>query len=592
MRTTIVARLWFLAITACATPTVWAATGDEFRALLAEHWQSELREAPMLATDTGDKRYNDQLERVRPQDVTRRAQLSAEYLRRLRAIDRSNLSARERAYYSYLERQLEIRSAMGSQRGFLLPRLLPINYHQTFVEFAHRVKLLDERDYRDYIGRLGAFATQMDDFTLLLQTGLREGYRQPCNVLEQFVAGIRAARSANARDTGYFAPLRNMPAGIDASNAISLQSAAVVAIEKQIFPALDRLLAFAGGRYLAECRKSIALSEVPGGRDWYALLARHYTTTDMPVREIYALGEREVARIKAEMQKVIDETDFKGDFAQFVQFLRTDARFYSSSEADYLARAASIAKSVDRVLPLYFRSSLLPRMPFGIEPIPAELAPSMPATNYYPPSEGEHKAGIYYLNTHDLKSRPLYDLPGLTLHNAMPGHHLQITLQQEMPDLPPQIRYGDMVAYTEGWSLYAEWLGHEMGLYQDPYSRFGQLSMEMWRALRLVVDPGIHLHGWTRQRAVDYMAAHSALSLASIESEVDRYISWPAQALAYKVGDLKMRELRERAQSKLGARFDIRSFHAVLLQTGSVPLDVLERTVDDWLATVTTDSVH
>lgn len=577
-----VAKALLVAVLACSAVAPGVAAED-FRALLEEHWESELRESPLLATDSGDKRYNGQLERVRPQDMVRRAQLAGDFLRRLHQIQRDALSNRERVYYDYLDRQLEIRSEMGNHRGFLLPRLLPINYHQTFVEFTHRVRLQDERDYQDYVARLGAFATQMDDFTLLLQTGLREGYRQPCNILEGFVASIRSARNTSVRDTSYFAPLRNIPASINAQTAATLRAEAVVAIEKKVVPAIDRLLAFADGRYLSGCRKSIALSDTPRGSEWYALLARHYTTSDKPVNEIYALGESEVARIKGEMEKIIAATQFQGTFAQFVQFLRTDPRFYATSEADYLARAASVAKSVDSALPRYFHASDLPRMPFGIEAIPPELAPTMPATNYYPPSERERKPGVYYLNTYDLKSRPLYELPGLTLHNAMPGHHLQITLQQEMVDLPPQIRFGDMVAYTEGWSLYAEWLGHEMGVYVDPYSRFGQLNMEMWRALRLVVDPGIHLHGWTRQQAIDYMTAHSALSLASIESEVDRYISWPAQALAYKIGDITMRELRRRAESRLGAHMDLRDFHAELLKNGSVPLDVLERSVDDWL---------
>lgn len=568
-----------LATTAWAEPSA----DGRFDSLAREHWEAFIQERPLFATDAGDPRYDDRLERVRPEDFQRRGALAARYLERLRAMDPATLGPERRTAYRALERDLTLQAEMGLSAGALLPRLYPINWHQTFVEYAHRVRLQTPEQHRTYVGRLEAFAVQLDDFRVLLEAGLRRGYTQPCGSLDHFSAELRAARSRTPEESGYFTPLR-APADLPAATAAELQAAAAGTIRERIHPALDRLIAFVDGPYRARCRTRVGLSEVPGGAAWYATLARHYTTTDTPVAEIEALGRAEVARLRGEMEAVMRETGFTGDLQAFAAMLREDPRFYATTEADYLARSAVVAKAADAVLLRYFHPEDLPRLPFAIEPIPAELAPGASATNFYPPNAGERKPGILYLNTYDLKARPLYELPGLTLHNAMPGHHLQIVLQQAMADLPPQVRYGDMVAYTEGWSLYAEWLGGEMGLYSDPYVRFGQLNMEMWRALRLVVDPGLHLHGWTREQAVTYMLENSAMSRRAIEHEVDRYISWPAQSLSYRLGDLKFRELRARAEARLGERFDIRDFHHAVLATGTVPLSALDAAVEDWLA--------
>jgi uncharacterized protein (DUF885 family) len=331
-------------------------------------------------------------------------------------------------------------------------------------------------------------------------------------------------------------------------------------------------------------RGSIGASALPDGRDFYRHRVRKYTTLDITPEEVHQTGLAEVARIRAEMQEIMRQVEFDGDFAEFVEYLRNEPKFYAETPEGLMKEAALILKRIDGKLPELF--GRLPRMPYGLREIPAYIAPRTTSAYYQPPTGDGTRAGFYNLNTFNLKSRPLYALESLSLHEAVPGHHLQIALQQELEDLPNFRRFGGATAFVEGWALYAERLGLECGFYTDPYSDFGRLSMEMWRACRLVVDTGMHYLGWTREQAVEFMAANSAESIHNIEAEIDRYIGWPGQALAYKIGELKIRELRARAEAELGEKFDVRAFHDAVLGGGSVPLDVLEQQIEAWIAEV------
>jgi uncharacterized protein (DUF885 family) len=355
----------------------------------------------------------------------------------------------------------------------------------------------------------------------------------------------------------------------------------MVSITSTVVPAYKRFHDFMQRIYIPAARGTIAASALPNGREFYRYRVRHFTTLEISPDEIHQVGLTEVARIKSEMLEVIDQVEFDGDFADFLQFLRTDPKFYPTNADDYLKETAYILKRMDGELPKLFLN--LPRNPYGLKVIPAYIAPKTTTAYYQPPPASGKLAGQYFLNTYNLKSRPLYELEALSLHEAVPGHHLQIALQQELTELPLFRKYSGFTAFVEGWALYAERLGLEVGFYKDPYSNFGRLSYEMWRACRLVVDTGIHYQGWTRKQAIDYMIENTSLSRHNIVAEVDRYIAWPGQALAYKMGELKIRELRERASNQLGAHFDIREFHDAVLRHGAVPLPILESNIETFI---------
>jgi len=381
----------------------------------------------------------------------------------------------------------------------------------------------------------------------------------------------------------FYAPLKRMPAVIPAADQQRLSAAARQAIEQGVVPAYRRLQSFVESEYLPGCRKSVGIWDTPGGADWYQQRVRWFTTTALTAEEIHEIGLREVARIRGEMMKVIERVGFQGNFEEFLQFLRTDPRFRYTDPQELLQAYLVMSKRIDPLLPQYF--GRLPRMPYGVRPIPAESAPDTTTAYYQPPSMDGRRAGYYYVNLYKPEERPTYEIPVLSIHEAVPGHHLQIALAQELGEQPKFRRNLEATAYTEGWALYSESLGEEMGLYADPYDKFGQLTYEMWRAVRLVVDTGIHHKRWTREQAIEFFKANAAKSELDIVNEIDRYISWPGQALAYKTGELRIKELRARATAALGPKFDIREFHDVVLGSGAVPLDVLESNVDEWLRT-------
>jgi uncharacterized protein (DUF885 family) len=415
-----------------------------------------------------------------------------------------------------------------------------------------------------------------------MKAGLARGFTLPQVVLEGYEGTISSQVVEDATASLFYQPFEDLPFSVAAEKHEALRAAGRQAIREAVVPAYGEFLDFMVKAYIPGARQTIGASELPRGREYYASRIRQFTTLDLSAEEIHQLGLAEVARIRQEMDAIIREVDFEGDFAAFLAFLRTDPRFYAQSAEELLKEASYLAKRMDGKLPSLFKT--LPRMPYGVEPVPAHMAPKYTAGRYVGTSPGSTQPGLYWVNTYALETRPLYALPALTLHEAVPGHHLQGALAQEMENLPDFRRFSYISAFGEGWGLYSEWLGIEAGIYTDPYSRFGRLTYEMWRACRLVVDTGLHAFGWSRQRALDYLASQTALSLHEVTTETDRYISWPGQALAYKLGEMKIRQLRRRAEEALGERFDVREFHDALLRNGSVPLPVLEQIIEGFIA--------
>jgi uncharacterized protein (DUF885 family) len=415
-----------------------------------------------------------------------------------------------------------------------------------------------------------------------MTAGLGRGFVQPRVVLEGLDESIAAYVVGDPEKSVFWEPFENFPVGVPEEERRRLRETASEAISEAIVPAYRTFLDFMRNQYMPGGRTSLGASELPEGRSYYAHKIRFYTTLDLSPEEIHLIGQAEVSRIRAEMEAVIREVGFEGGFEEFLSFLRTDPRFYAETPDELLKEASFITKKMDGKLPSLFRT--LPRLPYGVEPVPEAIAPKYTAGRYVGAPRGSTQPGYYWVNTYDLSSRPLYALTALSLHEAVPGHHLQIALNNELEDLPNFRRFSYISAFGEGWGLYSEYLGVETGMYEDPYSRFGRLTYEMWRACRLVVDTGIHSMGWSRDRARDFLAGNTALSLHEVATEIDRYISWPAQALAYKLGELRIKDLRRQAEAALGEDFDIREFHDALLLNGSLPLPVLEDEIRRFVA--------
>jgi uncharacterized protein (DUF885 family) len=551
-----------------------------FAALLARSWEESLREDPLLATQAGDRRYDDRLPRVTPADQARREASARRTLARLAEIDRGALARRDQVTYDILARTQ--REALGEleHRAWLIPITNREGFHIDVARLPAEMPLATVGEYEAYLARLADFPRYAREQTANMRQGLAEGVTLPRAVLAGFDETIEA-HVAPAERTVFFAPFRRFPPAFAPDERARLADAARKVIGGAVVPAYRELLEFMRKEYVPAARTTVGASALPDGRRFYEHRVRMFTSLELTPEQVHRLGQAEVARIRAEMDGVIARTGFAGDFAAFLRHLRSDPRFYAATPEDLLRHASWIAKRMDGQLPRLFRT--LPRMPYGVMPIPDFIAPKTTGAYYGQPAGDGTRAGTYFVNTYNLPSRPLYVLEALTFHEAVPGHHLQLALQQEIEDLPPLRRFVSSNAFVEGWALYAERLGLEAGFYQDPYSDFGRLTYEMWRACRLVVDTGLHALSWSRQQAIDFMAAHTALSLHEVTTEIDRYIAWPGQALGYKMGELKIRELRAKAEAALGAGFDLRAFHDVVLRNGSVPLDVLEEEVAAYL---------
>ncbi len=554
-----------------------------FARLAAAEWAWRLGEFPQLATSVGDASHDDRLERV---DAASRAARLARWRdtrEALAAIPIAGMSAAARIDRAVFENQLHGFIAAIESHADRMPLNSDSSFYAPLVDLCDAQPLRDAADYRRFLARLADIPRFMREHVALMREGLASGHTVPQVVLQgrdQPLAAI--AELTDAAATPFWKPFAAFPAGVPAAEQGVLQDAARCVIGEQVLPAYRELLVFLRDTYVPQARRTTAACDLPDGEAFYAARIREYTTLPLSADDVHARGLQEVARILAEMNDVRRQAGFDGDLSAFLQFLRTDAQFYARTPEELLAHASWIAKRIDGLLPKFF--GVLPRQPYGVAPVPADIAPFYTTGRYVPAPQPTGFAGMYWVNTHALPSRALYTLPALTLHEAVPGHHLQIALAGEMAGQPPFRRHGFVDAYGEGWALYAEHLGDEMGAYLTPYEQFGRLTYEMWRAARLVVDTGLHAKRWSRDEARAYLFAHTALSEHEVATEVDRYIGWPGQALSYKIGELKIRELRARAQDRLGAGFDLRAFHDAVLALGSVPLAVLEEQVEAWIA--------
>jgi uncharacterized protein (DUF885 family) len=549
--------------------------------LFEDEWERRLQESPVFASSLGDRRYNDQWDDNSLTAIHTSHGADKKALERLRAIDRAALPAKEKLNYDLFEQRLKNQIEGFQYRAFLMP-LDQLGGVQTLHEVAERLRFQTEQDFRDWLARLGQIDRVVDETIELMKKGLEEGRTQPKVVMRRLPKQIALQVVDEPTASPFYEAFQEMPVGIPTATQAELRREASKIIANVVIPAYRRFQAFLKHEYLPNCREIVGAYALPDGKAFYAYQTRRFTTTDLTPEEIHRIGLDEVARIRGQMEKIIAQVKFEGDFAAFLNFLRTDSQFYYRDPDALLEGYRAIAKKIDPELVKLFGK--LPRMPYGVKPIPQSSAPDAPAGYYHQPAADGSRAGYFYINLHKPEARPKYEMEVLTLHEGVPGHHLQIALQQELKDLPNFRRFASFTAFVEGWGLYSEGLGEEVGLYQDPYAKFGQLTYEMWRAIRLVVDTGMHAKGWTRQQAIGYFKANAAKTEHDIVNEIDRYIAWPGQALAYKIGELKLQELRQRASKQLGQNFDIRHFHDRVLGSGALPLDILERHMDAWLA--------
>ena len=571
-----------LALVAALSACRQSGDSERLHALFDREWEFRLAENPLLATSVGRNQFNAQLPSVTPSDHQRRADFYRELLKELGTIDAAGLNREDRISRSIFEHTLEEEVAGAQFAAYEIPITVDSGFHIAFARLPTQAPFGNTKDFENYIARLNAFPAYVNQHIDNMWPGLERGMTLPQVVLEGYELTIAAQVVDQVEESVFHKPLDEFPPGVAESDRERLRSAGEAAIRDSLVPAYRAFLSFMTEDYIPNARTTIGASELPAGREYYEHLVRNFTTLDLSVDEIHQTGLSEVKRIREEMQAVIKESGFRGDFPAFLKFLRTDPRFYAKTAEDLLKQASFIAKRMDAKLPSLFKT--LPRLPYGVAPVPDHIAPKYTGGRYVRAPSGGTEPGYYWVNTYALENRPLYVLESLTFHEAVPGHHLQIALSQEQTGVPDFRRHSYFSAFGEGWGLYAERLGLEAGFYTDPYSNFGRLTYEMWRACRLVVDTGIHAKGWTRQQAMDYLASRTALSLHEVRTEIDRYISWPGQALAYKMGELTIRRLRKEAEQALGPRFDLREFHDVLLSAGSVPLPVLEELVVDYLS--------
>jgi uncharacterized protein (DUF885 family) len=556
--------------------------------LLEDEWEWTMRENPTFASTLGDRRYNERLEDVSLENVERQHQHRVETQKRLRAIDRAKLSEADRLNYDLFAKDL---ANDIEQHKFKL-YLLPVNQRggvQTLDELTELLRFQTVKDYEDWIARMRALPLYVRQTMSLMREGVREKILWPKAVERRVSAQIEKQLVSRAEESPFYKPFLNFNADIPAAERARISQSAREAVTQSVLPAYRELKDYFDKEYLPASFDGVGVWQWPNGAEAYAFLARRYTTTEMTPEQIHAKGLEEVARIRAEMQRVMEQVGFKGSLKDFFKKLRTDEQFYYKRPEDLLDAYRALAKRIDPNLVKVFKT--IPRMPYGVTPIPENIAPDTTTAYYQQGSPDGSRPGFYYVNLYKPETRPKWEMMALSLHESVPGHHLQIARAMELGEIPKFRRYGGYTAFVEGWGLYAESLGEDMGLYDDPYSKFGQLTYQMWRAVRLVVDTGMHYYKWDRQKAIDYFLDNAAKTELDVTNEIDRYITDPGQALAYKIGELKIKELRARSRAALGERFDVREFHDVVLGSGAVPLDVLERNVDEWIRKQKTQAV-
>ncbi len=556
-----------------------SATQDLHR-VFDDHWERELQENPVRASMLGDRRFNRDWSDLSLAALSRFNAGDVKALDDLRSVDRELLPEAERINYDLFERRYkeQVEEFQFDQH------LIPISQRggiQTLDELGDRLRMTTVQDFDDWLARLAKVDQLMDDTIALMQTGINKGVMPPKVTMQRVPDQIARQLAEDPEESLFFKPFQNIPEDFTAADKKRLKEAARLVISQTVVPAYQRLYTFFTEQYLPASRDTIGASELPNGKAYYEFRVRRFTTTNMTPEEVHELGLKEVARIRAEMMAVKSEVNFKGDLNAFFDHLRTDPKYYYDTPEELFEGYLAVSKRIDPLLVTLFRK--LPRMPYGLKKIPDAVAPDTTTAYYNRPAADGSRAGYYYVNLYKPETRPKWEMEVLSVHEAVPGHHLQIALQQELEGLPNFRRYSGFTAFVEGWGLYSEQLGYDMGLYADPYSRFGQLAYDMWRAVRLVVDTGMHYKGWSRDRAIEFFLDNAPRQKLDIVNEIDRYISWPGQALAYKLGQLRIMALRDKARAELGDRFDIRDFHDRVLSNGAVPLDVLENSIDAWI---------
>lgn len=558
--------------------------------LLESEWQYQLEHSPTYASVLGDRRWNDRWDDRSLTAIEADHQHTLQVLAQLQKLERHQLPAEDQLNYDLLCRDYELWSEEHRFKWHLLPTNqlggLPEGVKQppgiqTAYQLADTLRFSTVKDYEDWIARLEGFGTYVDQIMALMREGMRERLMHPKVILERIPPQLEKQLVDDPTRSGFYSPFTRLPSSLPPAEQQRLSAAGRATIAQGVLPALKRFHHFLSAEYLPAAPEQVGLWQLPQGPEMYGFFARKYTTTNLAPDPIHELGLAEVQRLRTEMDAVKAKAGFQGSLHEFFQFLRTDSRFYCKSGEELLLRYRGLAKQIDPRLVELFKT--LPRQPYGVEPTPDAMAPDVTTGFYYPAASDGSRPGTYMVNLYRPETRPVWEMVPLTLHEAVPGHHLQTSLAAEQGHLPDFRRYGYHMAYGEGWALYCETLGDELGLYGDPYDKFGQLAYDMWRAVRLVVDTGMHARRWSRQQAIDYFLENSPRQPLDVINEIDRYISWPGQALAYKVGQLTIRELRTRAERELGERFDVREFHDVVLLDGSLPLDILERRIEAWI---------
>ena len=574
---TVAATFFAFVLVACSPTSTDDGVDTEkaFHALLDEHWATASAEKVFFRTDPDAWRMDGKLSEHTPEARARRQRFNEAVLGKLAGIDIEGLGAEDQLSYRVFKYERETERESYAQRDHLFPITSMFGYHTYFAEAPSNMSFLSSGDYDDYLVSLADFTRYNREYIELLREAIQAGYTHYCGSISGYATTIEEHIVGDAKQSRLYVPFTRFPGNINEDQRAEYSSRGIELINAVIVPGYEELLDVFVNEYLPACRTEVAISSLPGGADYYQYLIRYFTTTDMTAAEIHELGVAELSRIRAEMQEIIDALDFEGDFHSFIDYLREDEKFYAKTDEELLGRAALISKTAEGELPRFF--TLLPRATYKI------VGDANRGAYYMPPSGDGTDSGTYFVTIGDLTSVPLYTLEALSLHEGVPGHHLQSTLAQEL-DLPEFRRDLYHSAFGEGWGLYSERLGKEMGFYKDPYNDFGRLTYEAWRACRLIVDTGMHAFGWSRQQAVDFMLANTAASATDINKEIDRYITWPAQALSYKIGELKIRELRAMAEAELGSSFDIRRFHDIVVGNGSLPIAVLEDAVTNWIS--------
>src|SRR5262245_577885 len=555
--------------------------GNTLHALFATEWDYQMEQHPTWASTLGDRRWNDRWGDISLNAISKRHDHDVETLTKLIKIDRAALSAADQLNYDLFKRDYENKIEEFQFLWHLLP-LNQLDGVHTVNRLADALRFDTLKDYEDWLSRLRALPSRIDQTIALMRVGITERIIHPKIVLQRVPAQIDHQIVSEPKASPLYKPFTKFSSSIGESDRGRLTKAAQETISAAVVPAYRKLKEFIVNDYLPSASERVGIWQLPNGAAMYAYFARDNTTTDLTPREIHEIGLKEVKRIRAEMQALIDTLGFRGTFAEFAKFLRSDERFYFKNESELLEGYRALSRRIDPLLVKVFRT--LPRMPYGIEPVPANVAPDSYVASYRSPAADGSRAGTFFINTYKPEIRPKYEMMALSLHEAMPGHHLQIAIAMEQQGIPNFRRYGGYTAFVEGWGLYAESLGDEMALYDDPYSKFGRLMYEIWRASRLVVDTGMHELRWDRQKAIDFMVENTVKQELEVAAEIDRYIVWPGQALAYKIGQLKITELRVKANQALGDKFDIRDFHDELLKDGALPLDRLEVKMNTWIA--------